>query len=51
MNVTVDDECPSVVSAGSRATLADIYDRALAGSLWVRALCVIHLGLILLRSQ
>ena len=30
MNVTVDDECPSVVSAGSRATLADFY--ALAGS-------------------
>ena len=32
VNVTVDDECPSVVSAGSRATLADFYDRALAGS-------------------
>jgi len=32
VNVTVDDECPSVVSAGSRATLTDFYDRALAGS-------------------
>ena len=32
VNVTIDDECSSVVSAGSRATLADFYDRALAGS-------------------
>jgi len=32
VNVTVGDECPSVVSAGSRATTADFYDRTLAGS-------------------
>ena len=32
MNVTVDDECPSVVSAGLHASLADFYDRALSGS-------------------
>ena len=32
VNVTVDDEYPSVVSAGWSATLADFYDRALAGS-------------------